>query len=211
MADQVLICRTCGKEFSFSQREQEFFAAKQFAEPRHCQECRAARKREKSDSVDGMEVGAARPIRQEHGRIWTEVACATCGKPAQVPFKPTGDKPVYCKECFAQAKNSHEIPSQDVSPQALPIRPSPLQEKPPTPSRAVSGEIRKPVSSTPVVETHQEEWLDDPGPLPDFDPAPDEEGEITVADYIPMPISFGSTPEEVNPSFNESDRKKTEK
>ena len=27
--------------------------------------------------------------------------CASCGKVCEVPFKPNGKKPVYCKECFA--------------------------------------------------------------------------------------------------------------
>jgi len=26
--------------------------------------------------------------------------CANCGKNCQVPFKPTGEKPVYCSDCF---------------------------------------------------------------------------------------------------------------
>jgi len=26
--------------------------------------------------------------------------CATCGKETTVPFRPSGDKPVYCCECF---------------------------------------------------------------------------------------------------------------
>src|SRR5690348_9650861 len=29
--------------------------------------------------------------------------CANCGKTCQVPFRPNGKKPVYCKECFAAA------------------------------------------------------------------------------------------------------------
>lgn len=29
-----------------------------------------------------------------------EATCAKCGKQCQVPFKPTGDKPVYCSDCF---------------------------------------------------------------------------------------------------------------
>jgi len=41
------------------------------------------------------------------------------------------------------------------------------------------------------------------GPLPDFDPAPDEEGEITVAEFVPMGGSFGATSEEVDPTFEE--------
>ena len=26
--------------------------------------------------------------------------CSSCGKNCEVPFKPTGNKPVYCNECF---------------------------------------------------------------------------------------------------------------
>lgn len=28
--------------------------------------------------------------------------CSNCGKECQVPFKPTGEKPVYCRDCFAK-------------------------------------------------------------------------------------------------------------
>lgn len=27
--------------------------------------------------------------------------CASCKKPCEVPFRPSGDKPVYCRDCFA--------------------------------------------------------------------------------------------------------------
>jgi len=33
-----------------------------------------------------------------------KATCATCGKICEVPFKPTGTKPVYCKECFQKNK-----------------------------------------------------------------------------------------------------------
>ena len=26
--------------------------------------------------------------------------CSSCGKEAQVPFRPSGNKPVYCSDCF---------------------------------------------------------------------------------------------------------------
>lgn len=29
-----------------------------------------------------------------------DVTCDKCGKETQVPFKPTGEKPVYCRDCF---------------------------------------------------------------------------------------------------------------
>lgn len=31
-----------------------------------------------------------------------DAICDNCGKPCQLPFKPTGDKPVYCRDCFAK-------------------------------------------------------------------------------------------------------------
>jgi len=33
-----------------------------------------------------------------------EATCAECGQRCEVPFKPTGEKPVYCKECFGGGK-----------------------------------------------------------------------------------------------------------
>ena len=29
-----------------------------------------------------------------------KAVCGNCGKDCQVPFRPTGDKPVYCSDCF---------------------------------------------------------------------------------------------------------------
>ncbi|MGZ6268012.1 MAG: CxxC-x17-CxxC domain-containing protein, partial [Candidatus Limnocylindrales bacterium] len=26
--------------------------------------------------------------------------CSSCGREAQVPFRPSGTKPVYCSDCF---------------------------------------------------------------------------------------------------------------
>jgi CxxC-x17-CxxC domain-containing protein len=28
------------------------------------------------------------------------IVCADCGKEAEVPFKPDGDRPVYCRDCY---------------------------------------------------------------------------------------------------------------
>jgi CxxC-x17-CxxC domain-containing protein len=35
-----------------------------------------------------------------------QAVCSACGGEAQVPFKPRGDKPIYCRSCFQnQASN----------------------------------------------------------------------------------------------------------
>jgi len=44
--------------------------------------------------------------RRERRFTETEVVCAKCGKQTTVPFKPTGDKPVLCKECFSNKGSS---------------------------------------------------------------------------------------------------------
>lgn len=32
------------------------------------------------------------------------VTCADCGKETQVPFKPDGSRPVYCRDCYQKHK-----------------------------------------------------------------------------------------------------------
>lgn len=39
-------------------------------------------------------------------RSFTQAVCAECGKECEVPFKPSGDRPVYCKECFSKRRGS---------------------------------------------------------------------------------------------------------
>jgi CxxC-x17-CxxC domain-containing protein len=33
-----------------------------------------------------------------------KVVCSECGKDTEVPFQPSGDRPVYCKECFQKRR-----------------------------------------------------------------------------------------------------------
>lgn len=42
-----------------------------------------------------------------------DATCAKCGKKCEVPFRPTGDKPVYCSQCFDKGGNtSGKAPDQ---------------------------------------------------------------------------------------------------
>ena len=78
--DKTLVCKDCGKEFTFSAGEQEFYAEKGFEnEPQRCKECRQARKNSMRQNKE-MQVD-------------------------KVPFEPRNDKPVYCSECFAKQNN----------------------------------------------------------------------------------------------------------
>jgi CxxC-x17-CxxC domain-containing protein len=93
--DKTLTCRDCGQEFTFSAAEQEFFAEKGFTnDPGRCPDCRAARKR--NNRFGG---GYGRQPREMHKAI-----CAACGVETEVPFKPSGDRPVYCMACYSKNK-----------------------------------------------------------------------------------------------------------
>ena len=43
----------------------------------------------------GDSYGGERRPKQMYAAV-----CADCGKTAQVPFQPTGARPVYCSDCF---------------------------------------------------------------------------------------------------------------
>lgn len=98
-SDKTLTCRDCGDEFTFSASEQEFYAEKGFTnEPGRCPECRAKRKQ----SSRGGGGGFGRREREMHDAV-----CSACGVTTQVPFKPSGDKPVYCRDCFTNNRNRY--------------------------------------------------------------------------------------------------------
>ncbi|HBM74902.1 MAG TPA: zinc-binding protein [Clostridiaceae bacterium] len=85
--DKTLVCKDCGKEFVFTAGEQEFYAEKGFQnEPSRCKECRQAKK------------NARRPAGAKR-EMYTAI-CSACGKETEVPFKPSEDRPVYCRECY---------------------------------------------------------------------------------------------------------------
>lgn len=42
----------------------------------------------------------------QQGRTLYSVKCTNCGKDTQVPFEPSGGRPVYCRDCYMQKKNS---------------------------------------------------------------------------------------------------------
>ena len=33
-----------------------------------------------------------------------KIKCSDCGKDAEVPFEPSGDRPVYCKDCYRKRR-----------------------------------------------------------------------------------------------------------
>jgi len=102
-ADLTLACRDCGQAFTYTSGEQEFFAGRGFSEPTRCPDCRAARKAQR-DGGSYASYGASNGG-EHRSREMFAATCSSCGQEAQVPFQPSGDKPVYCSNCFEQRRS----------------------------------------------------------------------------------------------------------
>ncbi|MBU1726837.1 MAG: hypothetical protein KJ880_04325 [Candidatus Omnitrophica bacterium] len=50
--------------------------------------------------------GGARHNDRPRERNFTKAVCSECGRECELPFKPTGDRPVYCKDCFSARNDS---------------------------------------------------------------------------------------------------------
>jgi CxxC-x17-CxxC domain-containing protein len=104
--DRSLTCAQCGNQFTFSADDQAFHAGRGYQDPKRCSSCRAERRNSQgggysSSQGGGYDRGYDRPQRQMYS-----ATCAQCGKEAQVPFQPRGDKPVYCSDCYQPAPRS---------------------------------------------------------------------------------------------------------
>ena len=121
--DKNLTCADCGQEFVFTASEQDFYSQRGFTEPRRCPSCRASRKAARNSdggggssysSGGGYSSGGYSSGAGSYGgggggggggydrgpREMFSATCSSCGKEAQVPFRPTSGKPVYCSDCF---------------------------------------------------------------------------------------------------------------
>ena len=61
-------------------------------------------------SFGGDRNGGGRPGSGEFKQMY-QATCADCGNSCEVPFRPTGERPVYCRDCFA--KNAPAPSSRD--------------------------------------------------------------------------------------------------
>jgi CxxC-x17-CxxC domain-containing protein len=109
------VCRDCGTNFTFTEGEQEFFQTRGYTEPQRCADCRAAKKAARNNGDGYSSGGGYSSSSSSYGdsyggggsyerspRQMTTVICSNCSKETQVPFVPTGDRPVYCSDCFSQ-------------------------------------------------------------------------------------------------------------
>lgn len=99
--DQTLTCRDCGKPFTWTASEQEFYQKKGFENaPVRCPDCRAAKKARMGSNGGRFGGGGGGPREQ------FEITCSNCGRQDTVPFQPKGDRPVLCRDCFQKQRQS---------------------------------------------------------------------------------------------------------
>ncbi len=79
LEDKVLLCRQCGKEFTFTRGEQEFYIKKGWFQPNRCPQCRSARHEQD-----------------------LRLVCSGCS------IELGKDDPVYCSECVDNLKPETE-------------------------------------------------------------------------------------------------------
>jgi CxxC-x17-CxxC domain-containing protein len=68
----------------------------------------------------------SQPPKHDHqpGRQMYKATCADCKKDCEIPFKPMGDRPVYCQDCFRRRKTANNL---KVVPDNKPKVTSPVQ------------------------------------------------------------------------------------
>jgi CxxC-x17-CxxC domain-containing protein len=133
--DKTLTCADCGQQFVFTASEQDFYGQRGFSEPRRCASCRSSRKAARGTAGGGNGGGGYGASsgggyggsssygsgggggygggggggygdRDRGAREMFTATCSNCGKDAQVPFRPTSGKPVYCSDCFRSMRGA---------------------------------------------------------------------------------------------------------
>lgn len=83
-SDMTLTCGQCGKEFTFSEDEQEFYKSKGYTAPHRCKECRSTRRHQEP------------------------AVCSRCGN------KFVEGAPVYCAACQVDVQLEFELKTKEL-------------------------------------------------------------------------------------------------
>ena len=87
------ICDNCGKECEVPFRPTS-------GKPVYCSNCF-----ENKRGADSGRFESRAPERSEERQMF-DATCADCGNACSVPFRPSGDKPVFCSNCFGDKKHA---------------------------------------------------------------------------------------------------------
>ncbi|OGF04968.1 MAG: hypothetical protein A2W00_08255 [Candidatus Eisenbacteria bacterium RBG_16_71_46] len=113
--DQRIQCADCGQEFLFTAGEQAFYREHGLTNaPTRCKQCRETRKGPRPGAGAG-----GKPAARSRGGMVAAV-CSACGAETQVPFHPSGGRPVYCRDCYRARKPPRVAGGVRESPPAAP-------------------------------------------------------------------------------------------
>jgi CxxC-x17-CxxC domain-containing protein len=119
--DKPLVCKDCNANFVWPAKQQEHHAKLGLRnEPKRCPVCRQMQRMRNDDrrQIRGPRptfglpregapmgrgpMGGPPPRGGGFGgpREVFIAKCAACGVDCDLPFKPRGDRPVYCRDCF---------------------------------------------------------------------------------------------------------------
>ena len=84
--DVTLLCKECGKGFTFTAKEQQFYVKQGFEHvPTRCHECRQQARE-----------------RRDKGHTFYPIKCKITGKVGRLPIEPDDPKDVYSAEVFEE-------------------------------------------------------------------------------------------------------------
>ena len=152
--DVVAVMNKIQAQLAVLDRKLDAFMTKSLTE---LAQARALHVQKPPQSVPYSSQPASRPNEQRPLRQMYAVVCFECGKDTEIPFKPSGDRPVYCQECFAKRKGL--APKVSASkPQAFsiaqPSSPLPAEVKP-VASKKKSAVAKKPIAKKKTVTKKQ--------------------------------------------------------
>ncbi len=99
MFDVDLTCAKCGTHIS------QLPFQPSGDRPVYCSECNRAFRQSRGGSMGGG--GMSRGPRAPRQMYSVNLTCASCNAAiTELPFQPSGDKPVYCKDCMMARRNS---------------------------------------------------------------------------------------------------------
>lgn len=95
---------------SFARRESPRTASQPTVSSQPSRQSNPSERPNELKPVQGRPHGRAQGRRE---KILYKAICADCHKDCEIPFKPTGERPVYCKECFSKRKAGNPVKTND--------------------------------------------------------------------------------------------------
>jgi CxxC-x17-CxxC domain-containing protein len=92
--DMPIRCMDCSEQFIWTTGEQQFFHDKNLLNPpKRCKRC----KRAKTQRLEAIELSK---VTGKRTHFEVRAQCAMCSTVTTVPFYPSQQRPVYCRECY---------------------------------------------------------------------------------------------------------------